>query len=77
LEAIGVSSRELCELVYACRGAGGALGAKITGAGGGGCMIAIPGPAGKETLMTAIRQAGGWPFAAKMGQEGVRLEREE
>ncbi|MDD1722692.1 MAG: mevalonate kinase [Methanothrix sp.] len=65
------------ELVYACRGAGGALGAKITGAGGGGCMIAIPGPSGKETLMTAIRQAGGWPFAAKMGQEGVRLEREE
>ena len=74
LEAIGVGSRELCELVYASRGAGGALGAKITGAGGGGCMIAIPGPAGKETLMTAISQAGGRPFAAMMGEEGVRLE---
>lgn len=76
LEAIGVGSRELCELVYASRGAGGALGAKITGAGGGGCMIAIPGPAGKETLMTAIRQAGGRPFATMMGEEGVRLEME-
>ncbi|HNQ54015.1 MAG: Mevalonate kinase [Euryarchaeota archaeon ADurb.Bin190] len=76
LEAIGVGSRELCELVYASRGAGGALGAKITGAGGGGCMIAIPGPAGKEPLMTAIRQAGGRPFATTTGQEGVRLERE-
>ena len=62
--------------VYASRGAGGALGAKITGAGGGGCIIAIPGPAGKEPLMTAIRQAGGKPFSAKTGQEGVRLERE-
>ena len=76
LEAIGVGSRELCELVYASRGAGGAMGAKITGAGGGGCMIAIPGPAGKETLMTAISQAGGRPFSAKTGQEGVRLEGE-
>jgi len=36
LEALGVSSRELSELVYAARGAGGALGAKLTGAGGGG-----------------------------------------
>jgi len=77
LEAIGVSSRELDELVYACRGAGGALGAKITGAGGGGCMIAIPGPAGKEPLMTAIKQAKGRPFVAKTGAEGVRLEKEE
>ncbi len=76
LEAIGVGSRELCELVYASRGAGGALGAKITGAGGGGCMIAIPGPTGEEPLITAIRQAGGRPFATTMGQEGVRLERE-
>jgi len=76
LEAIGVGSRELCELVYASRGAGGALGAKITGAGGGGCMIAIPGPAGKETLMTAISQAGGRPFAAMMGEQGVLLEGE-
>jgi mevalonate kinase len=76
LEAIGVGSRELCELVYASCGAGGALGAKITGAGGGGCMIAIPGPTGEEPLITAIRQAGGRPFAITMGQEGVRLERE-
>ena len=76
LEAIGVGSRELCELVYASRGAGEAMGAKITGAGGGGCMIAIPGPTGEEPLITAIRQAGGRPFATTMGQEGVRLEME-
>ena len=44
LEALGVGTRELCELVYAARIAGGAFGAKLTGAGGGGCMIALPKP---------------------------------
>ena len=42
LEALGVGTRELSELVYAARNAGGACGAKLTGAGGGGCMIALP-----------------------------------
>jgi mevalonate kinase len=74
LEALGVGSRELCELVYASRNAGGALGAKLTGAGGGGCMIALPGLKGKEALLVALRQARGTAFAAMMGCEGVRLE---
>lgn len=74
LEALGVSSRELSELVYAARGAGGALGAKLTGAGGGGCMIALPGIEGKDALMVALRQARGVAFPAMMGGEGVRLE---
>lgn len=74
LEALGVSSRELSELVYAARGAGGALGAKLTGAGGGGCMIALPGIEGKDALMVALRQARGVAFPVMMGGEGVRLE---
>lgn len=74
LASLAVSSRELEELVYAARGAGGALGAKITGAGGGGCMIALPGIAGVEPLMVALRQARGAPFAVQTGCEGVRLE---
>jgi mevalonate kinase len=74
LEALGVSSRELNELVYAARGAGGAFGAKLTGAGGGGCMIALPGAAGVDALMVAIRQARGVPFKVLTGCEGVRLE---
>jgi hypothetical protein len=40
-------------------------------------MIAIPGPAGKDPLITAIKQAKGRPFVAKTGAEGVRLEMEE
>jgi mevalonate kinase len=74
LMALGVSSRELDELVHAARGAGGALGAKLTGAGGGGCMIALPGTAGVDALMVALRQARGVPFKVVAGCEGVRLE---
>ena len=74
LMALGVSSRELDELVYAATGAGGAFGAKLTGAGGGGCMIALPGTAGVDSLMVALRQARGVPFKVVTGCEGVRLE---
>jgi mevalonate kinase len=74
LVALGVSTRELDELVYAARGAGGAQGAKLTGAGGGGCMIALPGAAGVDALMVALRQARGVPFKVVTGCEGVRLE---
>ncbi len=74
LASLGVSSRELEELVYAATGAGGALGAKLTGAGGGGCMIALPGAAGVDALMVALRQARGVPLEVLTGCEGVRLE---
>lgn len=67
LDAIGVGTCKLSELVYAARNAG-AYGAKITGAGGGGCMIAIcDNPddvaesitnAGGEATITHIRKTG-------------------
>lgn len=41
LSAIGVSARSLDEMVWAAREAG-ARGAKMTGAGGGGCIVALP-----------------------------------
>ncbi len=41
LGGLGVSSWILDELCYVARGAG-ALGAKLTGAGGGGCILALP-----------------------------------
>lgn len=77
LEAVGVGTRELAELVYAARGAGGAFGAKLTGAGGGGCMIALPTPHGFAALITALRQARGTAFAVKTGCEGVKVERDQ
>jgi len=76
LEAIGVGTRELSELVYASRGAGRAYGAKLTGAGGGGCMIALPRTGSEDVLrvMTAIAQARGEPFSVITGCPGLRLE---
>ena len=74
LEALGVGTRELSELVYAARGAGRAPGAKLTGAGGGGCMIAMPPKDGPMTVITALMQARGKAFLVKTGCDGVRVE---
>lgn len=76
LEALGVGTKELSELVYASRGAGNARGAKLTGAGGGGCMVAIPSPEydGVIKAMTSIVQAGGKAFLVTTGCEGVKIE---
>lgn len=56
LNALGVSSWELEELIEVAR-ANGAVGAKLTGGGGGGSMVAIC-PGTQERVATAIRKAG-------------------
>ena len=56
LNAIGVSTVELERMVAIARGAG-ALGAKLTGAGGGGSIVALC--PGRETAVAdALRTAG-------------------
>ncbi|TFC84128.1 hydroxymethylglutaryl-CoA reductase, degradative [Cryobacterium sp. TMT3-29-2] len=57
LNALQVSSPEIEALVAIARRAG-ALGAKLTGGGGGGAMIAIAEPGGTEPILTAMRSAG-------------------
>jgi len=56
LNALGVSSWELEELIQVAR-ANGAVGAKLTGGGGGGSMVAIC-PGTQERVATAMRRAG-------------------
>lgn len=56
LNALGVSSWELEELIQIAR-VNGALGAKLTGGGGGGSMVAIC-PENQERVATAMRRAG-------------------
>jgi len=56
LNALRVSSRELEELVQIAR-EHGALGAKLTGGGGGGSIIALC-PHDRERVMAAMRDAG-------------------
>ncbi len=75
LSKIGVSSKELDRLILASR-EGGALGAKLTGGGGGGCMISLVTEDLRESVSRSIRSAGGTPIFAEMSAEGVcsRLE---
>ncbi len=72
LSAIGVSNEALDRLVYAAK-RGGALGAKLTGAGGGGCMIALSSLTGRENVALAIKEAGGEPLIAKKTDGGVQV----
>ncbi|TQQ78920.1 mevalonate kinase [Halonotius roseus] len=72
LSALGVSSRSLDTMVWAAREAG-ADGAKLTGAGGGGCIVALDATDETETSLqytTDCEQA----FRAELATEGVRLE---
>jgi mevalonate kinase len=74
LSGLGVSDESLEYLINAARKAG-ALGAKLTGAGGGGCMIALAENERLEQVSEAIMRAGGRPFIARKTDEGVRIER--
>jgi mevalonate kinase len=72
LDAIGVGSAKLSRLVYAARDAG-AYGAKITGAGGGGCIVALTSDATADAVASAINDAGGRAIMTKASEDGVRV----
>jgi mevalonate kinase len=63
--ALRVSSPELDALAHAARAAG-AVGAKLTGAGGGGAVIALA-PGHERDVMTRWRNAGFSGFVASIG----------
>jgi mevalonate kinase len=71
LNQLGVGHPALDKLVEACSGY--SYGAKMTGAGGGGSMIALTDD--PDAVSKAIRDAGGEPIIARVGCEGVRVER--
>ncbi|MBS7287610.1 MAG: mevalonate kinase, partial [Candidatus Freyarchaeota archaeon] len=73
LDALGVSTQALNSLIFAARSAG-ACGAKLTGAGGGGCMVALTPKERSNTVADAIRNAGGIPIITSISREGVRFE---
>ncbi len=74
LAALGVSSPELDMMVHASRRAG-ALGAKLTGAGGGGCMVALAEGSCLKRVEDAIRGEGGDPLRVNVSYEGVKTRR--
>jgi len=73
LYAIGVSNLAVERLVWAARQAG-ALGAKITGAGGGGCIIALSLRENLYHVAESIRVADGNPLIVNMASMGVKIE---
>lgn len=73
LRQIGVSTPQLDRLVEAARDAG-ALGAKLTGAGGGGCMIALARPVDDKRVSEAIDAAGGRSYIVAIDRLGVRID---
>ncbi len=70
LSILGVNHPKLQRLVEAARPH--SYGAKMTGAGGGGSMIAITDE--PERVAKAIEDAGGRPFIAEIGAPGLRRD---
>ncbi len=70
LDALGVSTKELSSMVYTARNAG-ACGSKITGAGGGGSIIAYC-PDGTEKVISAINEIES-ALKADISKEGVKI----
>jgi mevalonate kinase len=72
LSVLGVSSGELNKLVNASLPY--SYGAKLTGAGGGGSMVALTDRPDK--VCEAISSRGGFPFVVTTNVDGVRISRE-
>ena len=70
LRKLEVSTIKLDQMVNAARPH--SLGAKITGAGGGGCMVALTHDPNR--VSEAIEVAGGRPLMTRLGAQGVRLQ---
>lgn len=73
LEDLGVSTEKLNSMVSSAKAAG-ALGAKLSGAGGGDCMIALHNGKNKQAIEKAIIQAGGEIVDIKAHAQGARIE---
>ena len=69
LAILGVNTPELERLVQAAKRT--SYGAKITGAGGGGCMIALTDD--PEATAKSILHAKGTPYIVHISHEGVKL----
>ncbi len=73
LESIGVGDIMLDRLIYRARDEG-ALGAKMTGAGRGGCMFAIARQGNVDAIAEAIAREGAQVFITAFSNAGLRVE---
>jgi mevalonate kinase len=70
LSGVGVSCQELDDMVEVARRS--SLGAKMTGAGGGGCMLALT--TNPEETSAALEMRGGQVLVTPFGAPSVRIE---
>jgi mevalonate kinase len=70
---LGVSHPKLNKLIKTAKAAG-AFGAKLSGAGKGGIMIALVSKETKDAVAKAIEDAGGKAYLTRVGVEGVKVE---
>jgi mevalonate kinase len=70
LHMVGVNHPAVEQLVQAARATPGTLGAKLTGAGGGGSMFALT--ERPEAVAAAIAAAGGTAYTVRLGGPGVQ-----
>jgi len=75
LEVLGVGHPKLAKMILAARAAG-AFGAKITGAGGGGCMVAITPKHAKCRIAKAIEACDARAIITSIDTVGARKERD-
>jgi mevalonate kinase len=73
LDALGVNILELSRLIYSARKAG-AFGAKITGAGGGGCMVALTATDRCTQVAEAMLAADGKVIITKPTEQGLKFD---
>ncbi len=74
LQEIGVSHPRLDHLVRVAKHAG-ALGAKLTGAGGGGCVIILCNSSkDRDRISRVLRREGGTPYKISMDSKGVQSQ---
>jgi mevalonate kinase len=71
LREVGVSHPRLEALIEAAAPAAEA--AKLTGAGAGGSIVALPSPGKEAELVRRLARAGGLPFVVRPTSEGVAL----
>jgi len=74
LRDLGVSTEKLESMIAAAKKAG-AWGAKLSGAGGGDCMIALVRSDKRNAVGEAITTAGGQVIDVALNAEGVRVEK--
>ncbi len=74
LESLGVSIDKLSKMIYGARD-NGAYGAKLSGAGGGDCMITLSSDKNLFAVEKGIKKAGGLVLNVKTNVQGVRIEK--